>query len=265
MSDLTDRVRAKYPGVYDDLSDADLEKSILAKHPEYADLATKPPPPPAAQPQSFGDQLTASLKRLNAAGYEDPQKLTQGLLLGGVGPTAGELINAIPNAARAAGKFQQVMSAAKNAAVDVNAPGDAALRIQQLAERGGTMPRMVRQFIGRITDPSQGDLLYPEARDFASNISRLSADEYNRLTPVIQREVGNLKTALNGAIGQAADSVGQGDAYRSAMQEYASAAKLSSYKDALLQAFKQGALPTAGAAGAGYWLGSKLRGLFGEQ
>lgn len=43
MSELTQRIRAKYPGIYDDLSDADLEKAVLAKHPEYADLAGKEP------------------------------------------------------------------------------------------------------------------------------------------------------------------------------------------------------------------------------
>lgn len=41
-SQLTEKVRAKYPGVYDDLDDQVLEKQVLAKHPEYADLAETP-------------------------------------------------------------------------------------------------------------------------------------------------------------------------------------------------------------------------------
>jgi hypothetical protein len=36
---LAAKVRAKFPGVYDDLDDAALESAVLAKHPEYADLA----------------------------------------------------------------------------------------------------------------------------------------------------------------------------------------------------------------------------------
>jgi hypothetical protein len=54
MSDLTDAVRAKYPGVYDDMKDDDLEKAILAKHPEYKDLASnaKPSSPDASTSQS---------------------------------------------------------------------------------------------------------------------------------------------------------------------------------------------------------------------
>lgn len=39
MSDLTDKIRAKYPDDYKDMSDDDLEKSVLAKHPEYKDLS----------------------------------------------------------------------------------------------------------------------------------------------------------------------------------------------------------------------------------
>src|SRR5690348_12898331 len=35
---LAQSVRAKFPHVYDDLSDTDLEAKILAKHPEYSDM-----------------------------------------------------------------------------------------------------------------------------------------------------------------------------------------------------------------------------------
>jgi hypothetical protein len=42
---LAQMVRAKYPHTYDDLSDADLEKSVLAKHPEYGDLPRSPVTP----------------------------------------------------------------------------------------------------------------------------------------------------------------------------------------------------------------------------
>lgn len=35
---LAQRIRNKYPGEYDDMSDEELEKKVLAKFPEYADL-----------------------------------------------------------------------------------------------------------------------------------------------------------------------------------------------------------------------------------
>lgn len=39
LNPLVDKIRAKYPGAYDDMDDASLTKAILAKHPEYEDLA----------------------------------------------------------------------------------------------------------------------------------------------------------------------------------------------------------------------------------
>lgn len=39
MSKLTSLIRQKYPGAYDDLDDSTLEKQILAKYPQYKDLA----------------------------------------------------------------------------------------------------------------------------------------------------------------------------------------------------------------------------------
>jgi len=42
---LAQHVRAKYPGAYDDLTDEQLESSVLAKHPEYSDLPRSVPEP----------------------------------------------------------------------------------------------------------------------------------------------------------------------------------------------------------------------------
>ena len=59
---LAAKVRAKYPGVYDDLDDAALEAKILAKYPEYADLTKKAPDP------SKLDQVVALAERGAQAG-----------------------------------------------------------------------------------------------------------------------------------------------------------------------------------------------------
>lgn len=47
---LANLIRSKYPGAYDDLDDATLERQVLAKYPQYADLA-KDDAAPTAQPQ----------------------------------------------------------------------------------------------------------------------------------------------------------------------------------------------------------------------
>jgi hypothetical protein len=65
MSELTTRVRARFPGEYDDLPDAELEARVIAKYPEYRDLAeSKTPQPPAvekkAEPSFFARAVEAA-------------------------------------------------------------------------------------------------------------------------------------------------------------------------------------------------------------
>jgi len=42
LNPLVQKIRAKYPGEYDDMDDATLTKKVLAKYPEYSDLAAPP-------------------------------------------------------------------------------------------------------------------------------------------------------------------------------------------------------------------------------
>src|SRR5207253_11041554 len=101
--------------------------------------------------------------------------------------------------------------------------GEVALRIQQLADRGASMPQAVSKFLRRITDPEKAEMTYEEARDFASNISRLSANEFQRLSPVVAKEVAGLRVTLNRAVADAAGKAGKGQEYAQAMTEYARA------------------------------------------
>lgn len=178
----------------------------------------------------------------------------------------GAAANAVPRAARAAGKFQDVMSAAKNIAVNPEVPGQVGLRIMQLAERGGTMPRPVSQFVQWVTNPDKAPMTYEVARDFASNISRLSANEMQRLTPVMAREVAELRVALNKAVGEAAAKAGKGKEYAQAMKEYGQAMKLRGMIDKVGEGAKR-SIPYAGAAGLGAagatWLTKGIMDLMG--
>lgn len=178
------------------------------------------------------------------------------MALGGA-PAAKAASAAIPRAARAGEKFQEVMSAAKNVPIDNAEVGDSALRILQLAERGGSMPMAVRKIINYQTDPAKPKLTYEVARDFASNISRLSKDEYGRMTPVVAREVARLSATLNQANAKAAQLAGKGAEYKAAMREYARAKRIEDAIASTLSGAKK-ALPIAGAAGAGAWLTGKI-------
>lgn len=187
------------------------------------------------------------------------ENLTQ--RVGGALETAAEMAVPVtrvaeltPTAAKAGAKFQSVMSAAKNVPVDVSQVGDIALRTKELADRGGTMPRAISKLLNRLTDPSQAPMAYEEARDFASNISRLSADEFNRLTPVIKDQVVKLRVALNDANRRAAATVGKGELYADAMKEFAQAKRIESVWNAVKGGVMRG-LPygiAGGAAGLGY-------------
>lgn len=159
----------------------------------------------------------------------------------------GGAAKAIPSTARAGKAFESVMSVAKDVPVNLGPAGDVALRIQQLADRGASMPQVVRKFLQRATNPAMGDMPFSEARDFASNISRLSADETSRLTPVMKRELGNLRQAFNQSIGQAAETVGKGSEYAGAMSEYAKAQQIRSALSDMMQGVKS----KAGWIGAG--------------
>jgi hypothetical protein len=166
-------------------------------------------------------------------------------------------VKAIPSAARAGEKFQEVMGAAKNVVVDNAEVGDVALRIHQLADRGGSMPMAVRKLINYSTDPSKPAMTYEVSRDFASNISRLSKDDYGRMTKAVAREVAKLSATLNQANAKAAQAAGKGAEYKAAMREYARAMRIKDAIDATLSGAKK-ALPIAGAAGLGAWMTGKI-------
>ena len=220
--------------------------------------AASPPPAaetPASDPRTAGigdprvrgwmDQMNTRGTELRAEAVEHPIRTAGMIALGAAGQVgrAAARVLPIPSAAKAGAKFQQVMSKAKNVSVDISGPGNLALEVAEKGARGGTTPRAVTGFIRRITDPEKGPLTYEEARDWASNISRLSADEFQRLTPVMRREMIRFRVALNQAVGRAAESVGEGKTYTSAMKEFSRAAKLRDVADDVWTQTKRWAIP----------------------
>ena len=175
----------------------------------------------------------------------------------GAASLARRAMDALPNFARAGENFGKVMSQARQEPVDIRGPGKVALRIQELADRGAPMPQVVRKFLVRVTDPERPELTYEEARDFYSNISRLSANETQRLTPVVAAQVTKLRVALDKALEDTAARVGQAPAYRSAMTEYARAAKLRSTAEKASDVMVRKVLPS-GVAGAAAYKGYQL-------
>lgn len=219
-----------------------------------AEWGALPPTEKLRNALQWGGKAVSSMTGMGAAGDDAVANPTRTLATAAIVPAFSAAKNAIPSAARAGAKFQEVMGAAKNVPIDISAPGDTALRIMQLSERGGTMPKVVRDILKRMTDPNKPPMAYEEARDFASNISRLSANEYSRLPPAMMREVHNLRVTLNHAVEKAAGSAGKGPQYKAAMKEYAKAARGREMIDDVKTAAKRWAIP----GGAAYFGLNKL-------
>lgn len=150
---------------------------------------------------------------------------------------AGKTAQAIiPNAEHAGALFDEVMQAAAKLPVDTSIPGDAVLRAQQLKERGGSLPKVMKDFLSRVTDPGQPQLTYDEARDFYSNATRLSAQQASKIAPVMKRQLETFREALNASLQQTATQAGKGTQYFNAMQEYSRAMKIQNAKNILKKA-----------------------------
>lgn len=167
----------------------------------------------------------------------------------------------LPSTERAGRNFQTVMSRAKDIPVDLAAASDPALRAHELREAGASMPSVVNKFLQRTTGPGIKPLTYGDARTFASNAGRLSADENSRMIPPMRREVSRLTQALNDANASAADKAGVGPLYNDAMREYRRAAQLRDAKDATMRFIKGPGAKAALGGSAGYGAYRLLHGL----
>lgn len=125
----------------------------------------------------------------------------------------------IPNTSSAAKKLEEVMAAAKDIPIKPEGPTAEAVRGKELASRGGQLPKILRDFVRRTSDPEAEPITYKEARDFYTN-ARLAMSEYLQTKPNMWRQVTIFKKALGDAIQTAATEAGKGEIYSSGMAEY---------------------------------------------
>lgn len=320
---LAARVRAKYPGAYDDLSDTQLEAAVTAKYPGvYDDIPKTTTQPPMATPgvgigpdtrgamqrglESFSQigpvpgAIVGGLKRadnmvrgtgdLMRAGWnlvapdsmdmdrpylkqgpappvtpneELGDKLAQvGEIYGGL-KGGSQLVSAIPgmarralgiSSARAGERLSSVAAAAKDVPVSGTTVEPTLVRAGELVATGSRRPKAVMQLMKRLE--GGGDLSFQEAQDFASSMSRLSANEYNSLNPQMQRQVTVIRNALRDALTSAAETVGKGAEYQKGISEYARAAKAAERWEAIKPTL--GVALKRGLEGAGLATGGTL-------
>ena len=164
---------------------------------------------------------------------------------------AGEIAGAVPRTARAGAALQDVRQAAGDIPIDMTKPGNTALELFTQSQRGASLPQAVRKFVIRATTPEATPITYDEAKDFQSNISRLSAEERLRITPNTQRLLGQLNSDLKDSLKDTAEIVGKGQKFADAMHEYHRAMQLKGWtQDVIDKAWKAALIGGAGAIGA---------------
>lgn len=251
-----------HEGGYGPVSQGDLANSLFANSDEFGKRAALVLAPEAGAIATKGLPLAARMfgQAVGGAaggkisGMSNAESAGVGAVAGAIpaiGPAARAIGSKIPGTApymaQASAKFQQVMGAARGQPVEVKESGNVAARIWDMSQRGGSRPKVITDFVKRMTDPEKGPLTYEEARDFYSNASKLSADEMKRLTPKLRFEVTKFARALDAEIRATAGAAGKGEQYGQAMREYAKGAKV---KGIASKAFEKGvkALPYAGGA-----------------
>jgi len=169
----------------------------------------------------------------------------------------GKIAPHIPSASDAGEAFEEVANVANDMPVDVSTPGNTALKIQEMSQQGGSMPKIIRDFLRRTTEPDAKPLTYEEARGFYQNATRLSSAESSRLTPVMRRQVAMFTQELSKSIEGAADTAGKLEQLQGAMKEYHQAMNMQRtkelIKDSAISAIKKG-IPY----GVAFWWAHKL-------
>jgi hypothetical protein len=119
------------------------------------------------------------------------------------------------------------------------------------SKSGSYLPKVARDFIKAAYDPEAPPLTFERARRFASNASKLSADEYGKTKPIMKYLVGQFHGALNDAVQGVADASSVsiptgggnmqpvGEVFGNAMREFGDAAQrnkaLATFAKALIQ------------------------------
>jgi len=195
--------------------------------------------------QGAGDfmmSLPLGLLKMAKGGTEIPQgKFLRGGgdILGGaaeaatipggfMAPEASEAIGRVLPAGRMkqAGQiFEELESRVGRVPVNTEAASGTADAIRKIADSGAHEPKVVGDFIRRLSDRTQPPMDYTDLRRFYTNASRLSAEESTRVTKPIQRLVGEFTERLGDAAYEAANSKGMGAKYNEAIRKYRDAAR----------------------------------------
>lgn len=170
------------------------------------------------------------------------------------GPEADATIQAIPSRPWAQKMFDSIAQDAGKVPVNPTRSYQQIQRFLQLTQRGGTKPKVISDLVDRMQQFGKGPLTYNEARDFYSNLTRLSSEDLSTLNPVMRRQMSAVARAFSQDVADAAAKVGRASDYWSAMKNYAKASKL---REAAQMMMKKFVIPAIGGA-AGWGIAKKV-------
>lgn len=184
-------------------------------------------------------------------GKVDPVQALKEAAIGAGTQGAGEAFAGFPRAGRAGAALNDVRANAGKIPINVDKIRGIVGDLVQNDSTGGQLPPVARKFANRIAETGANNpLTYSEAKDFQSNISNLSTNEKMSMNSNTKRLVGELNAQLKGVLQDAADVVGKGDTFASAMKEYHQAMKAAGWGDAAIEHGWKVALGALGLGGA---------------
>lgn len=144
---------------------------------------------------------------------------------------------ATPSTVRAGHLFASIAEDAGNVPVALEHSGEPIRRFNELASRGGQQTKVVEDLMKRLRTISkgQGPITYSEARDFYSNMSRLSSEEITNLNPIMRKQMTEVARAFSKDVADAAAQVGRAGDYWKAMGQYARASRLADAQKILMK------------------------------
>jgi hypothetical protein len=195
-------------------------------------------------PELLQGNVGGFLKK-GVGGAAEAGKLYGALGVPGEGTLAGKVL---PSTEKAGQMFGELEKVAGKIPVNIEGPGKVATKIWELAQAGGSRPKIINDFLRRVTNPEGTPMDYSEMRKFYQNATRLSFDEANRLTPAVKRLIGEFTKSMGDSLWEAANSVGKGPHYNQAMKAYRGAARLEDVGRTVGPYAAKGAAGAAGAA-----------------
>lgn len=182
---------------------------------------------------------------------------------GGLSDTPIAPKNPFPTQAQAAAKisagrsgFEQVITNGGSTATgDIQNVLPVVQRALELRNAGGSpLPAPIARFLERVTDPAKGPPTYQELRDYYMNSGRLSIVKEQSLDPVMRGQLNKFRSEVGKSAENIADDIGQGDAHRQAMKDYAQGKAMQQKAANLREAMKK----SAGVAGKSALMGAGL-------